>query len=137
MIPALLLLFSAVFYRITTGLFIHSGATWLSNFAPFSAIALCGAVYLPRRYKFAVPLSVLFISDAVLNFHYGAPLFTWRILCRYAVLILVGVLGLFLRKNLRLKTFLPACIFGSVIFTVVTKTFSWLADPGYRKDFSG
>ncbi len=68
MIPALFLVFSAVAYRVTSGLLIHSGASWLSNFAPLAAIALCSAAYFPKKYKFAVPLVTLFISDAVLNF---------------------------------------------------------------------
>jgi hypothetical protein len=137
MIPALLLLLSAVFYRITTGLFIQSGATWLSNFAPLAAIALCGAVYLPRKYKFTLPLSALFISDVVLNFHYGASLFTGEILCRYAVLFLIGCLGLLVRKSPSLKTLLPASLAASVIFYLATNMFSWLADPGYAKNFAG
>src|SRR4029434_8636514 len=74
MIPAFLLVFSAAAYRITTDLLIHSGWSCLSHFAPLAAIALCSAAYFPRKYKFSVPLVTLFISDAVINFRYGAPL---------------------------------------------------------------
>ena len=49
MIPALVLVLLAVVYRLTTGLMIHSGTTWLSEFAPASAIALCCAAYFPRN----------------------------------------------------------------------------------------
>ena len=49
MIPAFLLVFSAAAYRITTGLLIHSGATWLSNFTPLAAIALCSAALLSKE----------------------------------------------------------------------------------------
>src|SRR5206468_3554127 len=84
MIPALLLVLSAVVYRVTTGLLIHSGASWLSNFAPLAAIALCSAAYFPKKYKFSVPLVTLFISDVVINFRYGAPLLDPQILVRYA-----------------------------------------------------
>ena len=50
MIPALILILSAVAYRIAAGFLIHSGtALWLSNFAPLAAIALCGAAYFPAR----------------------------------------------------------------------------------------
>jgi len=65
MIPALLLVFSAVVYRVTTGLLIHSGVSWLSNFVPLAAIALCSAAYLPKKYKLSVPLVTLFISDSL------------------------------------------------------------------------
>src|ERR1700745_3207443 len=104
MIPAFLLVLSASAYRITTGLLIHSGATWLSNFTPLAAVALCSAAYFPKKYKFAVPLVTLFISDAVINFRYGAPLLDPQILVRYGALALVGCLGLVLQRRPSLKT---------------------------------
>jgi hypothetical protein len=137
MIPALLLILSAAAYRITTGLLIHSGASWLSNFAPLAAIALCSAAYFPKKYKFSVPLVTLFISDVVINFRYGAPLLDPQILIRYAALALVGCIGVFLQNRASLKTLLPASIVGSTIFYAVTNAFSWLSDPGYAKNFSG
>jgi hypothetical protein len=137
MIPALLLVFSAVVYRVTTGLLIHSGANWLSNFAPLAAIALCSAAYFPTKYKFTVPLITLFISDVVINVRYGAPLLDPQILVRYAALALVGCIGVLLQSRISLKTLLPASIVGSTIFYVITNAFSWLSDPGYAKNFAG
>jgi hypothetical protein len=137
MIPALFLVFSAVAYRVTSGLLIHSGASWLSNFAPLAAIALCSAAYFPKKYKFAVPLVTLFISDAVLNFRYGAPLLDPQILCRYLALALVGWIGLLLQYRPSLKTLLPASVVGSTIFYAITNAFSWLSDPGYAKNLGG
>jgi hypothetical protein len=137
MIPALLLVFSAVAYRVTTGVLIHSGASWLSNFAPLAAIALCSAAYFPKKYKFSVPLVTLFISDVVINFRYGAPLLDPQILVRYAALALVGWLGVLLQNRASLKTLLPASIVGSTIFYAITNAFSWLSDPGYAKNFAG
>jgi Family of unknown function (DUF6580) len=137
MIPALLLIFSAVAYRVTTGLLIHSGASWLSNFAPLAAIALCSAAYFPKKYKFSVPLITLFISDAVINFRYGAPLLDPQILVRYFALAVVGGLGVRLQYRASLKTLLPASIVGSTIFYAMTNAFSWLSDPGYAKNLGG
>jgi hypothetical protein len=137
MIPALLLVFSAVVYRVTTGLLIHSGASWLSNFAPLAAIALCSAAYFPKKYKFSVPLVTLFLSDLVINFRYGAPLLDPQILVRYAALGLVGCVGLLLQNRASLKTLLPAAIVGSIVFYAITNAFSWLTDPGYAKNFAG
>ena len=137
MIPALLLVFSVIAYRVTTGLLIDSGATWLSNFAPFAALALCSAAYVPAKYKFSVPLIALFISDAALNFHYGAAILDPLILCRYFALALVGLIGFLLRNRVSLKTLLPASVVGSTIFYAITNTFAWLTDPGYAKNFAG
>ena len=137
MIPALLLVLSVVVYRVTTGLLIHSGAGWLSNFVPLAAIALCGAAYFPKRYRFSVPLLTLFISDVIINLRYGAPLLDPQILVRYGALALVGCLGLLLQSRVSLKTLLPASIVASTMFYVITNTFSWLSDPGYAKNFAG
>ncbi len=137
MIPALLLVLSAVAYRVTTGLLIHSGVSWLSNFAPLAAIALCSAAYFPKRYKFSVPLVTLFISDAVINFRYGAPLLDPQILLRYFALAAVGCVGVLLQNRASLKTLLPASIVGSTIFYAITNAFSWLSDPGYAKNLGG
>jgi hypothetical protein len=137
MIPALLLVFSAAAYRITTGLLIHSGVTWLSNFTPLAAIALCSAAYFPRKYKFSVPLVTLFISDAVINFRYGTPLLDRQILIRYFALALIGCVGMLLQNRASLKTLWPASIVGSTIFYAITNAFSWLSDPGYAKNFAG
>ena len=137
MIPAFLLVFSVAAYRITTGLLIHSGATWLSNFTPLAAIALCSAAYFPKKYKFSIPLVTLFISDAVINFSYGAPLLDSQILVRYVALVVVGCAGLLLQNRASLKTLLPASIAGSTFFYAVTNAFSWLSDPGYAKNWGG
>jgi hypothetical protein len=137
MIPAFLLIVAAVAYRIVTGFAITSGTTWLSNFAPMAAIALCGAVYFPTRYKFTVPLVALFISDIVLNFHYSAPTLDPLIGCRYLALIVVGLFGWALAHRASWKTLLPASLAGSVLFYVITNAFAWLSDPGYTKNFAG
>jgi hypothetical protein len=137
MIPAFLLVFSAAAYRITTGLLIHSGAIWLSNFTPLAAIALCSAAYFPKKYKFSVPLVTLFISDAVINFRYGAPLLDSQIVVRYVALAVIGYAGLFLQNRASLKTLLPASIVGSTFFYAITNAFSWLSDPGYTKNLAG
>ncbi len=137
MIPALLLVLSAVGYRVVLGLFAQSDATWLSNFAPLAAIALCIAAYLPSRYKFTLPLAALFASDVILNMHYGASLLDPLIFGRYLALAVVGCIGLALQDRPSMKTLLPASIAGSVIFYVITNAFSWLSDPGYVKNFAG
>lgn len=137
MIPAFLLVLIAVAYRIAAGIMVQSGTTWLSNFAPLAAIALCGAVYFPGKYKFTIPLVALFVSDIVLNWYYAAPLFHPLIVGRYLALVVVGCLGVLLQNRASLKTLLPASLAGSIIFYLISNTFSWLSDPGYIKSAAG
>jgi hypothetical protein len=138
MIPAVLLVFCVVLYRVAAGLLIYSGtALWLSNFAPLAAIALCCGAYLPGRYKFAVPLLTIVVSDVVLDVTYHAAVFDPQISCRYAALALVSLLGFALQNRASLKTMLPASLLGSILFYVITNAFSWLTDPAYTKNMTG
>jgi len=137
MIPALLLIVAAVAYRIVTGLAIISGSTALSNFAPLAAIALCAAAYFPTKFKFAVPMIALLVSDVVLNISYGYSLFSPFVVSHYIGFALVGALGWLLRNRASVKTLLPASIAASLIFYVVTNAISWLFEPGYPKNFAG
>ena len=137
MIPAILLIVAAVAYRIVTGLAITSGTTWLSNFAPMAAIALCAAAYFPAKYKFTVPMIALLVSDVVLNASYGFSLLSPFVLSHYLGFALVGALGWLLRNRASVKTLLPASIAASTIFYVVTNTVSWVFDPGYPKNVAG
>jgi hypothetical protein len=138
MIPALVLIFLTVVFRIATAVVVQGGGSaWLSNVAPLAAIALCSAIYFPRKYKFTVPFAALLVSDVVLDFYYGASLFDPLIFCRYFAFALVGLLGLAMSRRVSLKTIVPASLAGSTIFYVITNAFSWLTDPGYVKNFTG
>lgn len=137
MIPALFLIGLTVIYRLATGLMIHAGTGWLSNFTPMAAIALCSAVYFPPRLKFTIPLLALFLSDEILNYYYGAALLDPQILCRYLTLAFIGVLALWLQNRASWKALVPASIAASTLFYLVTNIFSWLSDPRYAKNLSG
>jgi hypothetical protein len=138
MFAAFALLLVVVVYRIISGFYGSSDFTWLHNFAPVAAVALCGAVYLPRRVAIALPLLMLLISDVVLNaFHYHQPLLTFDILPRYVALGLISTLGFALRGRTQLPGLLGASAAGSLIFYVLTNTGSWLHEPGYTKTAAG
>lgn len=138
MFAAFVLLLVVVVYRIVSGFTGSADYSWLHNFAPVAAVALCGAVYLPRRVAIALPLAMLFVSDLVLNvFHYHQPLLTVEILPRYLALALIAGLGFALRGRARLGSLLAASFLGSLIFYGLTNTGSWIYEPGYAKTFAG
>jgi len=138
MFAALLLILLTIVYRIATAILVHGGgSTWLANFAPLAAIALCSAVYFPRQYKFTIPFAALFVSDLVLDWYYGFPLFNPMVLGHYLAFALVGVIGLALSRRPSLKTVVPASLAGSVLFYGITNAFSWLSDAGYARNLGG
>ena len=137
MIPAFLLIVSAVVFRIVTGFVGHSDSIGWLNFAPIAAIALCAAAYFPRKYKFSVPMIALLISDIVLNIHYGFSFFSPFVLSHYLGFAIIGCLGLILQGRASWRTLLPGSVAASLIFYVVTNSVSWIYDPGYAKNFAG
>lgn len=137
MIAALSLLALAVSWRLMIGMGHRDDFTWLHNFAPLSAVALCGALSLPRRFAFAVPLVALLASDLVLNRYYGAPLVSAEMLARYAVLAGIAGMGWWLRRHPHAATILGTSALCSVAFYFFTNTASWLTEPAYAKTFAG
>jgi len=137
MIAALALLFFAIVWRVLLGVNHSHDYGWLHNFAPLSAIALCGAAWLPRRIAFVLPLVALFASDLALNAHYKAPLVTWEMAMRYVALAIIALGGWLLRANKRAPIMLAASLAASAVFFVLTNTASWFTDPGYAKTLSG
>jgi hypothetical protein len=107
-----------------------------------SAIALCGAAFLPRRLAFGLPLVALFVSDLMLNFHYSkthadVSLVSYQMLARYGALALIAGLGWALRKSSKVPVMLGASVASSVIFYIVSNTGSWMTDPQYATTFAG
>ena len=134
---AILVLFAAaVLYRLTLGMAGNHSA-WLPNFAPLSAIALCGAIFFPRRFAFVLPIGALFLSDIVLDLHYSVSVFSIESLSRYVALALVAGLGFALRSKPSGGRVLGASVAGSTVFYILTNTGSWLLAPEYVKNFAG
>ncbi len=138
MIAAAVLVFVVIVYRVVLGLAgTEAEPAWLHNFSPLAAIALCGAIYFPRRVALAFPLLALLVSDLILNAHYNAPMLTSAIVPRYFALAIVGGFGWLLRSNPRAPFVLASSLAGSTLFFVVTNTGSWVFDPYYAKTAAG
>jgi hypothetical protein len=138
MFAAFVLLAVVVIYRVVSGFAGSADYSWLHNFAPVAAVALCGAVYLPRRLAIVLPLAALSLSDVILNlFHYHVGIVTLETIPSYLALALIAMLGFALRGRARLGSLLGASLAGSIIFYIFTNTGSWLYEPGYAKTFAG
>lgn len=137
MIPAFVLLAVAIAWRLLIGMGHRDDFTWIHNFAPLAAIALCGAFVLPRRVAIALPLVALFATDIVLNNYYEAPLVSTHMISRYVALALIACAGWWLRKRPQALTVLGTSALCSVGFYFLTNTASWITDQAYVKSFEG
>jgi hypothetical protein len=137
MLPALVLLLAAVAYRLLLAIAGAQLPGWLPNFSPVSAIALCGAIFLPRGFAISLPLIILLISDVIINVHRGVALLTLEMWPRYIALSFIVAIGIFLRDKVRFTGVLVAAFGCSVLFYVVSNTGSWIGEPQYAKTATG
>lgn len=107
------------------------------NFSAVYGLLFCAGVYLAGGMAWWLPLSVMGVTDLLLNWYYGAALLAPEMLGTYGAYLALILLGR--RFNPRAPFFglLGGGILGAVTFYFVTNTFSWLFDPHYLKTVGG
>jgi hypothetical protein len=86
-----------------------------ANFAPIGAIALFGGVYLDKKIALVVSLATMIISD----FFIGFDSIPQRAVV-YGAFILIGLVGVLIRRKKNVWTVLGGSLSASVIFFLVT-----------------
>ena len=100
------------------------------NFAPITALALFGAVYLDKKHAFLVPLIALLISDYFIGFYSGM---TWI----YGSFVVISFIGLWLRNHQGVLQTIGAALAGSILFFIVTNFGVWISTSMYPQTFVG
>jgi len=112
----------------------------LPNFAPITAMALFGAVYLDRRYAFLVPLIAMMISDYLLLYisPFSSPMFNFSHLYSplelyhsampavYASFLISGLIGLWLKNHKTPIALVGASAVCSIQFFLISNAAVWL-----------
>lgn len=104
----------------------------LPNFAPITAMALFGGAYLGKRYALTLPLLAMVLSDLFIGF----DSITSR-LTVYGSFLLIGVIGLWLRKHRSFQNIVLATLSSSVLFFVITNFGVWAFGVMYPKTSEG
>ena len=103
-----------------------------ANFTAIGAVALFGGLYLPRRWAVVGPLVAMLVSDIFIGFY------TWQInLSVYAGFMIMGLIGLWVRRNKKMSTVIGGTILGSVIFFLLTNAAVWAFGTMYAHNFAG
>ena len=113
-----------IFFAVAMRLLPHP-----ANAAPIAAMALFGGTYLNKKYAVIVPLAALFISDLFLGFH--ATMFYV-----YSAMLLVGLIGIYLRNHKNVQNILGASLLSSTLFFLITNFGVW-AQGAYARDIAG
>lgn len=95
------------------------------NFTPVAAMALFGGTYLlNRRHAFLVPISVMFLSDTLLELVNGSgyhPEMIWV----YGSVMLITCIGFLLRNREQRQNIMVASLTGSILFFFITNFGTW------------
>lgn len=103
-----------------------------ANFAPIGAIAIFSGLYLPKKWALSLPLAAMFFSDLFIG------LYAWPIMLSvYAGFVIMGLIGLLVRKNKKLSTILGGTILGGVIFYLLTNAAVWAFGSLYPRTPAG
>jgi len=102
------------------------------NFAPITAIALFGGVYLSRKIAFTLPIVAMVISDIFIGY-YEIKL----MICVYTAFLLCVMLGFWLKKHKKWQTILGSSVLSALIFFILTNFAVWIFTPWYAKTLSG
>lgn len=102
------------------------------NFTPIAAIALFAGVYLGRNYALALPALTMLIGDFFIGFY------DWKLmLAVYASYLLIGLLGVMIKKHKSVEIVGAGSLLGSVIFFIITNYAVWQFSPWYAKSVQG
>jgi hypothetical protein len=107
------------------------------NFSAVYGLLFCAGVYLAGGMAWWLPLSVMAVTDLLLNGYYGAPLLAPEMLGTYGAYMALILLGRRFSPCAPFLGLLGGGLLGAVLFYLVTNTFAWLFDPHYLKTLGG
>lgn len=103
------------------------------NFAPIAAIALFGGVYFKdKKQALIIPILAMLLSDIFIGFASF-----WVTFSVYSSFLLIGLIGIWLKKHKKLFLIISASLFSSILFYLITNFAVWAATPWYTKNFEG
>ncbi len=101
------------------------------NFAPITAMALAGGVYLDKKLSLVIPIVALLVSDWILGF-YPVLFFV------YGSVLAIGLAGWWLRDHKKVLAIGGTTLASSVLFFLVTNFGVWVVGPEmYPKTWAG
>tara|TARA_R110002072_G_scaffold22582_12_gene79120 strand:+ start:2014 stop:2577 length:564 start_codon:yes stop_codon:yes gene_type:complete len=116
------------------------------NFTALGAAAIFGGAMFKNSFKaFLIPITVLFLSDIILNNVYysnykSSHEFQWftndfgYMYIGFTLSVLIGRLNI---KQIKILPILSSALLSALVFFLLTNFGSWLSNPMYSKDIGG
>ncbi len=102
------------------------------NFAPIGALALFGSIYLNKRVALLLPILAMVVSDLFIGFDSLES----RLMV-YGAFLLIGLVGLAVRKYKNVYTVIGGSLSSSIIFFLVTNFAIFYPRNMYTHDWAG
>jgi hypothetical protein len=102
------------------------------NFSPLASVMLFAGVYGQAKKYIILPLIALLISDLFLGFYKLEIM-----LAVYGSLALVGILGIWLKKNKNILNTASATLGSALLFFLITNFAVWYFGSWYSHDLAG
>lgn len=103
-----------------------------ANFAPIGAMALFGGTYLNKKLALVLPLAAMVISDFFIGFD------SWSSRLEvYGSFLLIGLIGLAIRKRKNIATVIGGSVLASVVFYLITNFAYFYPVTMYSHDWQG
>jgi hypothetical protein len=103
-----------------------------ANFVPIAALALFGGVHLNKKQALILPILAMVVSDIFIGFDSIASR-----LSVYGCFLIVGLIGLWVRKHKNVATIVGGSVLGSVLFYLVTNFVFIYGNSLYPHSFAG
>lgn len=95
------------------------------NFTPVAAMALFGGTYIAnKRLSFMIPLSIMLLSDLVMELVNGTGFYP-EMFWVYGSVALITCMGFLLRGREQRQTIMVASLTGSMLFFFITNFGTW------------
>jgi hypothetical protein len=121
--PQLIFVSTAILIGAISRLFPH-----IDNFTPIAAMALFGGAYITdKRLAFIIPMLAMIVSDIGMELVYGWG-FHNTIIYVYAAFVLTTIIGMYVGKNITIKSLFVGSATSSVLFFIITNFGYWAAN---------
>jgi hypothetical protein len=100
-----------------------------SQFTAILAVSMFAGLYLKPRQALVLPLVLMVVTDIILGFH-DTMVYTW------GSMLIISVLGIWLKSRKSFATVLGGSILSAVIFFIITNIGAWIS-PLYPDTLAG
>ena len=137
MLPAIILLAAIVLFRIAPWLAGNDMVRDFAGLSPLMAFALCGGIFLPKKWALWFPLAAVVITHAIINTLAGEPVIHIYAVVTALSVAAVAAAGVVVKRKATPAVVLGTSFLSTVLFHLVSNTVSFFIDPGYVKSAAG